>query len=326
MVRVARGAGGVEVRIDAPPALSIARMTAGKPPEEAARLAGLVFNACSAAQEGAARAAFGLPPAPGAARRIAEEALRDHALKLALIWPEALGLEADRAALAAVPLIKHDHGETLSKALFGRNGPPRRLAEFEAWMATAETTPARVFDRLWRVWDSRWGRATPPIWRPGLPFVEVDWLEGEIDGRPVETSVAARVADDDLLREIEARRGRGILWRLAARIADAARLLEELPDGAPSATPVEIEPGLGAAPAARGTMLARGVVERGRVTQYARLSPTDCALHPHGLLAHVFDSLPRRGRTPLERVAAFALESVDPCLPYRLVMEDRRRG
>jgi hypothetical protein len=73
-------------------------------------------------------------------------------------------------------------------------------------------------------------------------------------------------------------------------------------------------------------MLVQAAVEKGRVVAIARLSPTEFALHPHGVLATALDALPRQRRAPLRQVAALTLESVDPCLPHRLVVEDCRIG
>lgn len=321
-VSIGRDGGMPRAWIARTPGPSLETLCAGRSAEEATRVAALAHSACAAAQEGAMRAALGLPAAPDAAPRIALEILRHHALKLSVAWPQALGAAPDPAAMAAAALAPRDGGRALSAALFGRSGPPRRLSAFEAWLAAGETPSARMLDHVWRRWDSRWGRCTPMLWRPGDPFLEIDWGAAEIDGRPVETSVAARVAESDLLREIEARRGRGLVWRLAARIEDSARLIEGLPEGSPACAPTTLAPGIGAAPAPRGALLVRAVDLGGRATGLARLSATDCALHPHGLMAGVLSALPRRRRAPLARVAALAIEAVDPGPAVRLRFEE----
>jgi len=322
-VTLSRADGAISARIDAPPILSLSRMLVGRPAGEAARLAALLFPSDPAAEEGAARAAFGLPRAEGATRRLAMDALREHAVKLCVAWPRALGSAHDPAALAAASAIARDGGAALSAALFGRDGPPDRLADLETWMARGETAPARVLNHVWRRWDSRWGRAELRLWGPGEPLGRVDWAATEIDGMPVETGLAACVARTDLLREIESRRGRGIAWRLAARIAHAARLLDLLRRDAED-TPdcVALAPGLGVCAAAHGAVLVQVEAEGDRVRSFERLSPTDCALHEHGLLRRVLDSLPVTPKAPLAAVAALALETVDPALPTRLVMAE----
>jgi hypothetical protein len=324
-VTVARDEGGFRVVVDAPPALMLSRMLAGKQAAQAARLTALVFNTGAAAQEGAARAAFGLSPSRGAARRIAIETLRDHAARLCVAWPKALGHTPDMAALSTTRALARDNGAALGVAIFGRDGAPGRLADFETWMRSADTAPSRVLDHVWRRWDARWGRADLPLWRvrPGMPIAEIDWTEGEIGGRPAETGLAARVSDADLMREIAARRGHGISWRLAARLVDCARLLRFLASGEDGKTPLALLPGVGAAEAACGTILVHGAAEGGLVSRFERLSPIDFALHPGGLLDRVMASLPRSRKAPLHEVAALALESVDPCMPTRLVLPAR---
>ena len=322
ILRLRREAGIITPEIRAPRPVSLGRMAGGQTPEAAARLAGLVFNTCAAAQEGATRAAFGLPQSPGAGRRIALECLRDHALRMAVAWPRALGQPPEPETLRAVARIDEDQGASLAEALFGPEGAPARLGDFETWLQTGETAGARAIAHVWTRWDSRWARAATPLWRPGAPFVEVDWLAAEIDGRAVDISTAARVAEHDLMREIEARRGRGLAWRMAARVVDAARLIDGLADGSVDETPRALAPGLGVAPAARGAMLVKGAAVDGRVAALARLSPTDCALHPHGVLALSLAALPRRRRAPVAAVAALTVECVDPCLPHKLILED----
>jgi hypothetical protein len=320
-VSLARAGGGLRIAVDAPPPVSLSRLLAGKPAEEAVQLVSLVFNTCAAAQEGAARAAFGLNQAPDVGRRIALETLRDHALKLCVAWPLALDQAPDHSALAALGAAARDRGAALAQALFGREGPPRHVGAFERWIAVAETAPARALAHVWRRWDSRWGRAALPLWRPGDGWSEIDWDHAEIDGGPVETGVAARTRDSDLMREIEARRGRGVVWRLAARLADCDRILAELACDE-FEEPRRLAPGVGAAEAARGALLVRAVERDGCVESFERLSPTDCALHHEGVLTRVLDTLPRRADAPLKQVAALALESVDPCVPCRLDMRE----
>ena len=72
------------------PDLPVASLLIGKPVEEAAQLLPRLFNLCSGAQGMALRLALGLP-APDAAT-LRREILRDHLLKLCVVWPGLLGL------------------------------------------------------------------------------------------------------------------------------------------------------------------------------------------------------------------------------------------
>jgi hypothetical protein len=77
---------------------------------------------------------------------------------------------------------------------------------------------------------------------------------------------------------------------------------------------VETRPGEAIAPAARGTYGIRLTVERGRVTAFSRVTPTDQLLAPDGILDRALATLPpyKAGLGPL------LLDILDPCSPVRL--------
>lgn len=146
-----------------------ARALVGRTPQEAARLAPLVFNLCGAAHAAAARAALGLP---GDADRyaMARETVRDHALALLHTCPGALGMAPDRDGLAL--LARPDDTDACAAALVGVAGgdisdDAGKLAAFpvselDGWLAEAPTPTARLFARLRREIDPAHGRARLP--------------------------------------------------------------------------------------------------------------------------------------------------------------------
>jgi hypothetical protein len=315
--------GRLRAVIDAPPPVSLSRLVQGKPAAEAARLAGLVAESCATAHEVAARTAFGLPARPADARRMAAETLREHALRCLQGWPLALGWTAPP------PPNAEDGAEgrgALAAALFGGEGLPDRIETLEIWMRRGETVPARVLDHVWRRWDGRWGRADLPLWRPGERVGGVDLDEAELSGAPFEMSVAARVADTWVMREVEARRGRGVAWRLLARLVDADRLLRGLREEGPLEGARALGPGLGAAEAGGGAIIAEGALRGGRVTGLRILTHSDCALHPAGLLRLMLDTAPNDRAAPVEAVASMILEAADVRAPTRLVIDRAERA
>jgi hypothetical protein len=312
--------GAVVSAVEPPPPLPVARLFLGQSPQTAARRAAMVFNVCGAAQEAAVRAALGLAPDPGAPRRVLMETLRDHALKLAVGWPKAVGLDPDPVALAAVARLGADGGAALRAALIGPEGLPADLAGFETWLAAGRTAPARVLARVWHGWDAGWGRVDLPLWTTGDS--PPDFARAEWRGGPFECGLPAVHAAHPLLAALAARQGRGLVWRLAARLADAALALDALAADAPPPAAASPEPGFGVARAARGAMLVRAAAEDGRVTRLDRLSPTDAALHPDGLLARMLDTLPSAPDAPLAAVVALAVEAADPCLACTLTLAD----
>ncbi len=293
---------------------SLTRLVEGATPEAAIRAASQLLGDERWAQEGAARAALGAPQPEGVAQAIACEALDAQAHRL-LALPRMLGLppapqivtlrDADgRPRLSAQP-------EALSEALFGRAGPPLRLRAFESWIASGETPLARAYAMLWKRCDARWGRADLALWTPACGTNALDWGSADCAGAPVEAGVAARVCDSDLPRAIEARRGRGMVWRMVARLTDVARLIRAARDGV-GAPPLSPAPGVGVALSARGPVLLRARLRAdGRVATLERLDAGAFALHRGGALAQALTHLPHRDAAQLRMAAKLVIDSVD---------------
>lgn len=303
------------VRVDAPPMLSLSRMLAGKPTAEAAQLAAVVHSGAPAAEASGILAASGGEAAESVLRGIVVEIVRDHAAKLLQSWPAMLGLAPE-----AVPGPGPLDPDLMARCLFGDGPPPQRLTALDDWIHAAPTVAARALGTVWRHWDGRWGRAQLPLWSSDRPLGLLDWDEALMDGEPFEIGLPARVADTDLMREAEARRGRGLAWRLLARLVDSTVMLDRLRRDDLDGLVRRVAPGVAAAPLANGTLLVSVEVADGAVTRYRRLSPADAALHPRGLLARVLSTLPCRSRAPLGTVAGMAVESVAPALPARVIL------
>ena len=312
-VELFRRDGAVETRIQPPKPLPLADLLFGKSPDEASRFIPLVYNICAAAQELAARSALGLDLHEESYARVAEEMLRDHVLKLSTIWPVAMGETACRDAL---PLVGRALGDPqaakgLKDAVLGVGRDiPEDWNSLCHWMGAGETGAARTFAAV-AAWTPVWGLADLPPLEVDTP---VDWVDASGDGGPVENSAAARAAPSRLMREIAEQRGHGPLWRMAARLVEVDQILSG------QALPALAKRGV--AQAARGAMMADAGVEGGRVTFFRRLSPTDFALAPGGLLETAFASLPGDPSAPLEQIARMVLETIDPCLPTELEIVD----
>lgn len=307
---------GLSVRVDSPPMLSLSRMLAGKSAGEAARLAALVHATTPAAEAAAILAASGGAVQIASLRAMAEEMLRDHLSRLLQDWPAMLDVP-----VGTLPGPGRLDPEAAAKALFGGRAAPLRLSALDDWIDAAPTAAARAIGLVWRHWDGRWGRAELPLWSPERPLGVLDWDEALMDGEPFEVGLPARVADTDLMREAEARRGRGIAWRLLARLVDSVLLIERLRKGDFEGLVQRIAPGIAAAQVANGTLLVALDMVDGAVARYRRLAPADFALHPRGLLPRVLAHLPCRTRAPIGTVAGLAVESVAPAIPARVVLD-----
>jgi hypothetical protein len=286
---------GFEAQAPAP--LPVQALVAGRPPEAVADLLPRLFNLCRAAQGRAVRLALGLDdPAAPAPDDLRAEILRDHVLRLAVILPRRLGLEP-------VPLPEgwQAGGAPLRHALFGPAGSmPLHLDDFLA-------SGTCIAPMLLGV-ASAFGPGDAVT--PALPAVGD---ASAADPRSaVENSPAIRVADHPTLQALEARTGRGPLWRVVARACDLERLL----DGArPQARLVA--PGTAQVAATRGLYTVTARVEDGRVAVLDRVTPTDHLRAPGGVLDQALAALPGTKGA----VLPLLMDVLDPCTP--LIVTER---
>lgn len=279
--------GGVEPRLALPGPPGVEALLRGQTPEAAVAMLGRLFNLCRHAQEAAARLAFGLPAPED--NGIAREILRDTLFRLFIALPRAMG----RASLS-LPAGWQQDPRVAARALFGTTaGFPDNLPDFRQWLASGEGL-APLLSAL----DSQFAPAEAASRR--LPFTL-----GR--GEPCENSPAMRHARHPVMAGIEGERGRGPLWRIVARMLDAAACLG---GWQPAARLVGL--GLAEAPSARGLYrIAVGIVD-GRVTTLRRRTPTDDTCHPDGPLLSALATLPAAKL----HLAPLVVECFDPCLPW----------
>lgn len=270
-----------------PAALPVAALMLGRPVAEAAALLPRLFNLCAAAQAMALRLALGLPaPAPEALRI---ETLRDHLLKLCVIWPRLLGLTP-----LALPRDWADPAR-VNLMVWGRAEPPG----FDDWLASGEGLAPVL-------------TAIAAAFAPGEAVAELPLSRPETALLPVaqENSVAARHAAAPALQGIAARFGRGPFWRAAGVIHDIAALQT----GRDPCHAVQIQADLAIVPAARGAYAVQARAASGLVTAFARCTPTDHLCAPGGILTRTLDSLPPQKATLLPLV----IDILSPCVEVQL--------
>lgn len=260
----------------AAPALPLERLVIGRPATEAAGLLPRLFNLCGAAQGLAARLSLGLArdgaPAAQALRR---EVIRDHAARLCVILPRALGM-------AAIPVPADP------ATLLGPEGLPAE--NLDGWKSPVAPLVRRI-----AVSFAVGVAVCPPLPAPPEPLAQGAF----------ENSAAGRQSEHPLLRSIEARCGRGPLWRLAGILADLeAALTGRLPEP-------KVERGVAVVPASRGAYALRLTETGGVVTGIERRTPTDHMLAPGGALLRALASLP----CPLHPLAGAVIALHDPCVP-----------
>lgn len=335
------------------------RLLEGRAPQEAARLASLLFGVCGKAQGAAAEAATAaaqgeeLVRFAALDRATACEAMQEHLWRLLLDWPELLDLPRQQ------PVFVRWHG--VLNAIAAGAGDARR------WSDELHRTLTGMACEEWARLDSHaalaeWSKAGQGLCAPVV--AALDALEGALDrgdgygseecgllpewsaaeawrncagridhefaaqphcdGRPMETGALARWQHEPLLRDI-LRRGR-LLARLVARLYDLLDSAEKLARGESAQRirwfAAETGARLALARTARGTLMHYARIESGRIAEYRIVAPTEWNFHPRGAWrAGLADLRERDAARVLEAARCLAL-SLDPCVEY--AMEVRR--
>lgn len=233
------------------------KLLAGRAPDEAAHLVGLIFSLCGKAQRVAAEAAcaaaqgvFADESGKDRATAVLLELAQEHAWRLLLNWPQQagapLGIAPDMASLLALRQAAGDAArfaatldDLLTATLLGEPAADwlaRDLAGFDAWRRAGSTPTARLFAALGEGADAGISQAAllPPLARLEDDIArELARRALEVPGfcaqplwrdAPAETGALARLFDQPLLAAWIARRGRGAGARLLARLLELAAL------------------------------------------------------------------------------------------------------
>lgn len=269
---------------DPPAALPVAALLLGRRVDYAVALLPRLFNLCAAAQGMALRLALGLP-AP-AAEALRTETLRDHLLKLCVIWPGLLGFKPLALPMDwSIPArVRH--------LIWGGDGPQA----FESWLASGQGV-APVLS------------AIAERFAPGEAVADLPLVTAATVLKPIaqENSVAARHAAAPALRRIEARYGRGPFWRAAGLIHDIGTLQAGF-------VPAETQENMAVVPAARGAYAVQATAAGGILTAFTRCTPTDHLCAPGGILARTLATLPPQKAHLLPLV----IDILSPCVATRL--------
>ncbi|WP_455383922.1 nickel-dependent hydrogenase large subunit [Acidihalobacter prosperus] len=339
-----------------------ARAFIGRTPREAVRLVPLLFSLCAGAQRIAAivacERAQDLEPTLGeqAAREFALqlEIVREHALRILVDWPAALGIEPDRDTAARLFALQR----LITGSLCGDNDTARRsalqLIEVvreavigDDWAEPAETgavrdRPRAMLQRLllalqvsgWQALGAGAGI------RPLETFSGKTWLDRlsntansyalrpEIDGQARETTPYARRIDAPEVRAGTLRWGDGLATRLLALAGELNSALPKLQDYlerahcAAPAEPLDDEAATGegicVVDAARGTLMHHIELSQGRIRDYRIVAPTEWNFHPRGVAAQALGQLPFRSEAACAAQARALICAIDPCVAYDL--------
>ncbi|WP_413720824.1 hydrogenase expression/formation protein HupK [Silicimonas sp. MF1-12-2] len=280
------------LRAQRAPGLPVARLVVGRSVDDVAALLPRLFSLCRAAQSAAVKAALGCEVST---KGIGQEILRDHLLKFHVTWPALFGCPP-----RPLPADWADGGAELRKSVFGPAGrAPATAADFFSFLDSG-TGYATVLKKI----DGCFKRGEAVAEGVSAVTPETIWGEGVVDN-----SVAARVAGHPAMQGVADARGRGPLWRAAARLFDIAAVIDM--DVPPVLSPA---PGEAIVPAARGSYAVRIARQGQMVTEFERVTPTDHLLADGGVLDRALATLPAHKAG----LGALLLDILDPCSPVRL--------
>jgi hypothetical protein len=296
---------------------------------------------------------------------VALENLQEDLRRLLIDVPKALGLavavepvaEARRAfaPLLSAAAESADQGGTstlaarhaidtaigvVSRHVLGE--PPASWAShhdadgIERWTRRATTAPARALgDVLER--GGRFGESDvptlPPVTREQVGTVLAALAADDgfaarprFGGMAHETGALARMASHPGVGGIVSRHGRGVAARLAARVADVARTVEALADGATAARvdawSTADGTGVAIVETARGLLLHCAEVSDARVSRYGIVAPTEWNFQPGGPLERSLAGLNALDASALSHDAALVVQSLDPCVACSIEVGD----
>jgi coenzyme F420-reducing hydrogenase alpha subunit len=211
------------------------------------------------------------------------------------------------------------------------------------WAQSTDTAPARLMQRVHAQGWTSLGRCQVS----GLPCLLATDLEPLLSGtgaerfvaeplwrgEPRETSPFTRRRQRAPVTDLARTLGNALLPRLAAQLLELASLQSDLrsqlgrldePIASPAQSPGE-GVGIALVPAARGLLIHRVAIDRGRITDgrisdYRILAPTEWNFHPRGVVFQGLAALPVTDADTLARQAGLFVTAVDPCVDYHVTI------
>jgi hypothetical protein len=312
------------------------QVLAGRTPDEALGMLGLLYAVCGRAQRAAAElalcAAGGPTPSPEhraeLERGVAAEAVVEHLWRLLVDWPRKLGIDGVHGRFAfwyrRVAANDADWTELERELADVWLGAPvarleawGALSSYDAWLATSVAPLARMLAAL-RAADATTMRASAAGDARARPMAATQFGAGRVR----ETGAVDQYADHPWIRALLGA-GRGLEARVAARLVAAVALVGAL--ARPSEADAEIELdatspaarcGRAAVQTARGMLVHDVRLEGDRIVSYTIRTPTECNFADDGAYRAL---LARRGavdRESAQRLADLWALALDPCVQY----------
>jgi Ni,Fe-hydrogenase I large subunit len=233
--------------------------------------------------------------------------------------------------------------KTLADSIFSRSSADwyalTSVEEFDAWLEVTSTPAALLLRRIRDNQSAQLADAGCHILPTFDPQAICQRLAAEDADRFIaapdwkgdvfETTPLTRTVAHPLLQQLATRYGYGLLTRMVARLLELASIPARLRDQLQALVsgPVDTESespklgaqeGLGVVEAARGRLVHRAVVDKGVISGYQILAPTEWNFHPRGVVAKGLLTLPVTTLATLKQQADLFINAVDPCVGYRL--------
>jgi Ni,Fe-hydrogenase I large subunit len=323
------------------------RLLAGRAVTEAVAMVPRLFSICGRSQGVAAAlacdaAAGQVPDEPVERERasaVRNEAVQEVLRRVLLDWSRLAGAAPDASALAEVRRVLTSDASDAMRAIVkerivGARNPWAVLDDADSgdrWLDAAATPVAALITRLaggrpaFAASDVALlpadGEAVARALGVALAFDAGFERAPSWQGAPAETGALTRMRAQPWVAAVVARSGRSALARLVARVVEVvAQVRPDVPSPAGIAGAVPIAPGagLGWVETARGLLVHAVETAAGVVRRYRIVAPTEWNFHPRGALAAGLAGVAAAGEDELRRLVHLAVESLDPCVAYRV--------
>ncbi len=201
------------------------------------------------------------------------------------------------------------------------------LPDFEAWMMHGATAASRLYAQLWETVPCR-RQTSVAMLGADCPLSTIEgWLGTDlsvncplINGTAHQTSALARCENHPLLAEIAEQYSCGVRAQFVARLIDLMDCWKSRREPAWTVKAAQTAPATGLAhvQTARGSLLTRVVVERGRLANVKSVAPTEWNFASGSCAEQVLSTIEYSSEAQWKRDAAWILAAIDPCIPYHM--------
>ena len=313
----------------------------------------------AAASELAIAAAAAEEPAPDALARcrsaVSAETVHEYSWRTLLDWPQSIAEQPNDEAITAARAslafgLNAPAGpragaiaQRIAIAAFGVAAGEwlalNSLPELDRWLDAGPTAAAR-FVRQVRDDDASAGASREPA-APCAPLLDAQEhaacmvklaqaCDADPDfarhptwrGAPAETGALARLRSDPLISALKRRSTTRVPARFVARLRELAMLLAGRAEATVGAKTVSSGEGIGWVENARGLLIHQVRLVQDRMHIYRIIAPTEWNFHPAGALALALTGSPAQERDRVQRFATRVVQSLDPCVAFRVEFDD----